>query len=93
MLWKIVEIFSFIMELIIKLMQISKALIWTHKCQDAWETINHKYMEAPMLIRLHWDKEFHEHINVFNLAIGAMLAQNINRSCLHFHCDNVKNHA
>jgi hypothetical protein len=90
MLWKIVEKISFIMELIIKLMRISKALIWIHKCQDAWETIKHKYMEAPMLIILHWDKEFHVHINVSNLAIGAMLAQNINRSYLHFHFDNVK---
>jgi hypothetical protein len=68
------------MELIIKLMWISKAFIWTHKCQDAWETIKHKYMKAPMSIALHWDKEFHVHIDVSNLAIGAMLAQNINRS-------------
>jgi hypothetical protein len=81
MLLKIVENFSFIMELIIKLIQISKALIWTDKCQDAWETIKHKYMEAPMLIALHWDEELYVHIDVSNLAIGAMLAQNIDSKC------------
>jgi hypothetical protein len=40
-----------------------------------------KYMEAPVLIAPHWDKEFHVHIDISNVAIGAMLTQNINNRC------------
>ncbi len=38
-------------------------------------------MEAPILISPNWEKEFHVHTNASNMAIGAMLAQNLNSKC------------
>jgi hypothetical protein len=45
-----VNFFAFIMASITKLMQKSEEFIWTQKCQNAWETIKRKYVEAPILI-------------------------------------------
>jgi hypothetical protein len=73
--------FAFIMAPITKLMQKLEEFIWTQKCQEAWETIKHKYMEVPILIAPNWEKEFHVHTDAFNLAIGAMLAQNLDGKC------------
>jgi hypothetical protein len=38
-------------------------------------------MDAPILIAPKWDMEFHNHTNVSNLAVGAMLAQNPIEKC------------
>lgn len=43
--------------------------MWTYECQDAWKTIKWKYAKANILIVLHWDKEFHVHMDASNLAI------------------------
>jgi hypothetical protein len=51
------------------------------KCQHAWEEIKQCYMDAPILISLHWDMEFHVHTNDFNLAIEVMLVQNLTKKC------------
>jgi hypothetical protein len=76
------ENFAFIMAPITKLMQKwSKEIIWIRECHDTWETIKWKYVKAPILIALNWDKEFHVHTYTFNLAIGAMLAQNLDNKC------------
>ncbi len=72
---------AFIMASITKLMQKLKEFIWTQECQEAWETIKHKYMEAPILIVPNLEKKFHVHMDAFNLAIGAMLAQNLDGKC------------
>jgi hypothetical protein len=45
-----VNFFASIMALIIKLMHKSKGFIWIRECQDAWETIKQKYVEALILI-------------------------------------------
>jgi hypothetical protein len=45
-----VKNFAFIMTLIAKLMQKLEEFIWTWKCQNAWETIKQKYVEAPFWI-------------------------------------------
>jgi len=42
--------FTFIMAPITKLMRKMKPFIWTIKCQEAWDQIKKKYMEAPILI-------------------------------------------
>lgn len=63
------EIFALIITPITKPMQISKAFIWTYECQDAWKTIKWKYAKGIILIALHWDKEFHVHMDASNLAI------------------------
>jgi hypothetical protein len=62
-------------------MQKLEPFIWTPKFQEAWEMMKQKYMEVPILIAPHWDKEFHVHIDISNVAIGAMLNQNINNRC------------
>jgi hypothetical protein len=38
-------------------------------------------MNAPILISLHWDLEFHVHIDAFNLTTKNMLAQNPIEKC------------
>jgi hypothetical protein len=55
--------------------------IWTQEYQEAWETIKHEYVEAPILSAPNWEKEFHVHMDAPNLVIGAMLAQNLNGKC------------
>jgi hypothetical protein len=49
---------------------------WTTKCQKKWEAIKQQYLDASILVAPRWDMEFHVHIDVSNLAIRAMLAQN-----------------
>lgn len=55
--------------------------IWTQECQEAWETIKHKYVEAPIINAPNWEKELHVHMDASKLVIGAMLAQNLNGKC------------
>jgi hypothetical protein len=59
---------------ITKLMRKTEPFIWTIKCQEAWDWIKHKYIEAPILIPPNWQLEFHVHTYASLLAIGAMLA-------------------
>jgi len=40
------------------------------------KAIKHKYLNAPILVALKWDMEFHIHTNASNLVVEAMLAQN-----------------
>jgi hypothetical protein len=61
---------------IIKPLWKTKAFEWIAKCQEACEVIKQSYMDALILISLHWDMEFHVHTYIFNLVPGAMLAQN-----------------
>ncbi len=53
--------------------------MWIKKCQKSWELIEHKYIEALILIPPKWDLEFHVHIDASLLFVGALLAQNITR--------------
>jgi len=55
-------------------MRKTEPFIWTAKCQEAWDLIKQKYMEAPILIPPNWQLEFHVHIDATLLTIGAMLA-------------------
>ncbi len=41
---------------ITKIMQKLKEFIWTQECQDAWEIIKQKYVEALILIAPNWEK-------------------------------------
>jgi hypothetical protein len=66
--------FAFIMAPITKLLQKTKAFKSTIECQQAWEKIKQRYMDALILISPHWDMEFHVHTNAFNLTIKDMLA-------------------
>jgi len=62
---------------IIKLTIKTKAFLWIKECQKAWKLIKQKYIEAPILISLNWQVEFHVHTDASLLAMGAMLSQNI----------------
>jgi hypothetical protein len=64
---------------ITKLLWKTKAFEWTVECQQAWEEIKHRYMDALILISPHWDIEFHVHTYASNLVVGVMLAQNFIR--------------
>jgi len=65
--------FAFIIASITKLLQKIEVLEWMAEYQQAWEEIKQRYMDAPILISLHWDIEFHVHTNVYNLVVKAML--------------------
>jgi primosomal protein N' len=63
--------FAFTTVPITKLLRETKAFEWTTKCQQAWEEIKQRYMDALILIPSHWDIEFYVHINTYNLAVGG----------------------
>jgi hypothetical protein len=46
---------------------------WTNECQIAWEDIKNQYIQAPILININWELEFHVHIDASQLAIGTIL--------------------
>jgi hypothetical protein len=69
------------MAFITKLLCKTKGFTWTAECQEVWEAIQQRFLDAPILIAPKWDKEFHIHTNASNLAIKAMLAQNPTRKC------------
>jgi hypothetical protein len=56
---------------ITKLMRKMKPFIWTTKCQEAWDYIKKKYMEALILIPPNWQMEFYVHTDASLLAVGA----------------------
>jgi hypothetical protein len=76
-----VKSFAFIMAPITKIMQKSEEFIWTQECQDAWETIKQKYVDALILIAPNWERKFYVHMNASNLVVGVMLAQNLDDKC------------
>jgi hypothetical protein len=59
----------------------NKVFAWTIKCQETWEAIKLRYLDAPILVAPKWDMEFHVHTNVLNLAVIAMLVQNPTEKC------------
>jgi hypothetical protein len=61
---------------ITKLMRRMEPFIWTTKCQETWDQIKQKYMEAPILIPPNWQLEFHVHTNASLFVVSAMLAHN-----------------
>jgi hypothetical protein len=59
---------------ITKLLCKIKLFVWITGCQQAWEAIKQRYLDAPILIAPKWDMEFHVHIDASNLIVKAMLA-------------------
>jgi hypothetical protein len=59
---------------ITKLMRKMKPFIWTIECQEAWDQIKRKYMDAPILMLPNWQMEFHVHMDASLLVVGAMFA-------------------
>ncbi len=74
--------FSFIMAPITRFLCKMEVFEWTIECQEVWDTINQQYLDAPILITLEWNMHgIHVHTNASNLAIGAMLPQNLVGKC------------
>ncbi len=71
--------FATIMAPIIKLTKKTKTFLWIKECKKALELIKQNYIEAPMLISLNWQVEFHVHTYASLLTMGAMLFQNVTR--------------
>jgi hypothetical protein len=61
--------FTSIMSPITKLFKKFEVFEWITKCQIAWEEIKNQYVQAPILMSLDWELEFHVHIDASPLAI------------------------
>jgi len=71
---------TFITIPISKLTWKKKCFRWTKECQQAWEFIEQKQIEALITISPNCrEVEFHVHIDVSLLVISVMLAQKIIR--------------
>ena len=51
--------------------------IWTKSWQEAFEEVKKMLTRTSILVTPNWTLEFHVHYNASNIAIGAVLAQNI----------------
>ena len=51
---------------------------WTPEAQAALDKIELAYSNASILIAPDWSRSFHVHTSASNIAVGVMLAQNIN---------------
>ena len=65
-----------IMESITRLTRKGEVFDWTTKCESAYQYIETRYQNAPILIGVDWKLEFHVHTDASDIAVGAMLAQN-----------------
>jgi hypothetical protein len=48
---------------------------WTEECQQSFDTLKQKMVIVPILVFPEWSKEFHAHVDVSSIALGAVLAQ------------------
>ena len=65
-----------IMEPITRLTRKREVFDWTTECENAYQYIKTRYQNAPILIKVDWNLEFHIHTDASDIAVGAMLAQN-----------------
>ncbi len=66
---------------IMELLHKTKLFECIAKCQEAWEAIRQRYLDALILVARRWGMECHVHIDASNLAVKVMLAQNPTRKC------------
>ena len=46
---------------------------WKNECQQSFELLKRKLVEAPILKFLDWSRKFHVHIDASDLAVGVIL--------------------
>ena len=61
----------------LKLTEKDQTFSWTEECLKAFETLKQKLTEAPILARPDFEKEFILDTNASDIAIAAVLSQNI----------------
>ncbi len=64
--------FASIMSLITKLLKNFEIF----ECQNEWEEIKNRYVQAPIMINPNQELKFHVHIYASHLTVGAILVQN-----------------
>ena len=58
-----------------ELLRVDIPFHWTKECQQSFELLKRKLVEAPILRFPDWSKKFHVHIDASTLAVGAILTQ------------------
>ena len=58
-----------------ELLRVEILYIWTNECQQAFEILKRKLVEAPILKFPDWSRKFHVHIDASALVVYAILAQ------------------
>jgi hypothetical protein len=56
---------------------------WNEDCQKGLATLKQKLMTMSILIFLDWKKEFHVHVDVSSIALGAVLSHTGERDIDH----------
>jgi hypothetical protein len=72
---KFIKQYSDITYLLEELLRADIPYIWTNECQQAFELLKRKLVEAPILKFPDWLRKFHVHIDASALVVGAILAQ------------------
>lgn len=58
-----------------KLLKKFTKFVWKKECQRYFNEIKQILVTAPILVFLDWTKEFHMHVDVLSIVLGAILAQ------------------
>jgi hypothetical protein len=57
-----------------ELLQNEIEFIWSQDCQESFEFLKKKLVEAPILKFHDWSRRFHVHVNASNVVVGSVLA-------------------
>nr|GEY21864.1 reverse transcriptase domain-containing protein [Tanacetum cinerariifolium] len=72
---RFIKDFSKIVRPMTRLLEKDTPFIFSQECVDAFQTLNRKLTEAPILIALDWDMPFELMCDASDFAIGAVLGQ------------------
>jgi len=61
-----------------ELLQQGIEYMWSKECNDSYEALERKLVEAPILKFPNWSIKFHVHINASAIVVGEILAQPYN---------------
>jgi hypothetical protein len=48
---------------------------WSQDCQESFEFLKKKLVEAPILKFPDWSRRFHVHVDASSIVVGSVLAQ------------------